>query len=170
MSLKWIGAVFIFAACGGVGYSVAAAQKREEYFLHTLLDLLQFMENELRYRLTPLPQLCHLTATQTNGILQEIFSNLEQELNYQTAPDACSCMYSALQKSREVPASVRRLLIQLGNSLGKFDLEGQLSGLQAVHCRCAEEVKWCVKDCEVRQRSYRTLALCAGAALIILFI
>ena len=170
MSLKWIGAVFVFTACGGVGCSIAAAHKTEETYLYMLLDLLQFMENELRYRLTPLPQLCHLTANHSSGVLQEIFFNLEQELNFQTAPDACSCMYAALQKSHEIPSSVRRLLIQLGKSLGRFDLEGQLSGLQAVHCRCAEEVKWCGKDREVRRRSYQTLALCAGAALVILFI
>lgn len=170
MSLKWIGAVFVFAACGGVGYSMAAAHRREEHFLRSLLELLNFMEHELQYKLTPLPQLCHLTADQANGILQEVFCNLEQELNWQTAPDACSCMYAALQKSREIPASVRRLLIQLGNSLGRFDLEGQISGLQAVHCRCSEEVAWCGKDREVRRRSYQTLALCAGAALVILFI
>lgn len=170
MSLKWIGALFVFSACGGVGYSMAAAHRQEESLLRSLLELLQFMENELQYRLTPLPQLCHLSAKQANGILREIFFTLENELTWQTAPDAGSCMHAAIQKSRELPASVRRLLIQLGNSLGRFDLDGQISGLRTVLCRCAEEAEWCGKDREGRRRSYQTLALCAGAALVILFV
>ena len=64
----------------------------------------------------------------------------------------------------------RRLLRQLGKTLGRFDLEGQLQGLQAVCAACLEARDSLQKDRDTRLRSYRTLGLCAGAALAILFL
>ena len=58
----------------------------------------------------------------------------------------------------------------MGSSLGRFDLEGQLQGLESVRIYCREQLDELSKDRDVRLRSYQTLGLCAGAALAILFV
>ena len=58
----------------------------------------------------------------------------------------------------------------MGSSLGRFDLDGQLLGLEAVRVYCQEQLSEMSKDRDVRLRSYQTLGLCAGAALAILFV
>ena len=60
MSYKWIGAILIIVSCGVCGFSVAAGKRREERLLSQLMDVLQFMEADLQYRLTPLPELCRI--------------------------------------------------------------------------------------------------------------
>lgn len=169
MNYKWIGAVLIIVGCGGFGFSIASSHKREEKILRQLLQALQYMESELQYRLTPLPELCRQVGKETSGILRDIFLNLARELDWQVSPDVCSCMSAAMKKSRDIPTSLRRLLLQLGHTLGRFDLPGQLRGLQSVRANCEEELKKLGKDRDVRLRSYQTLGLCAGAALAILF-
>lgn len=169
MSYKWIGAVLVIAGCGGFGFSLAAGHKKEEKLLRQMLHVLQFMECELQYRLTPLPELCRQAGKETGGALRDVLLDLARELDWQVAPDACSCMTAALKKNRDIPTSLRRLLLQLGRTLGRFDLTGQIRGLQSVQAECEEEMKRLGKDRDVRMRSYQTLGLCAGTALAILF-
>lgn len=170
MGYKWIGAILIIAGCSGCGFSIAAGKRREEQLLHQLLGILQFMERELQYRLTPLPELCRLAAGEVNGILNTVFQNLFRELTWQKQPDAGSCMYAAVQRSGELPPKVRRLLVQLGHTLGRFDLPGQLQGIQAVQKRCEDALGSIRKNRDERLRSYQTLGICAGAALAIILI
>ena len=170
MLYKWIGSVLIVASCSGCGFAIAAGKRREERLIHQLLDVLQFMENELQYRLTDLPELCRMAAANSQGILRAVFSNLFRELNFRKLPDAGSCMYAAIGRSGDVPSAVRRLLVQLGNSLGQFDLSGQLNGIRAVRVRCGESLERIRKNREERLRSYQTLGVCAGAALAVILI
>lgn len=170
MGYKWIGAILIVASCSGCGFAIAAGKRKEEKLLYQLLGILQFMETELQYRLTPLPELCRLAAEETSGMLHVIFMNLYRELNWQKLPDAGSCMYAAIQRSGELPSRIRRLLVQLGHTLGRFDLSGQLLGIQAVRKRCEESLGSIRNNRDERLRSYQTLGICAGAALAIILL
>ena len=170
MGYKWVGAILIIASCGGCGFSIAAGKRREEKLHNQLLDVLQFMENELQYRLTALPELCRMAAAKTRGDLRHVFSNLYQELQSRKLPDAGSCMYAAIRQNGEIPPGIRRLLIQLGNSLGQFDLPGQLTGIRSVRKRCLDSLENIRKNRDAQLRCYQTLGVCAGAALVVVLI
>lgn len=170
MDIKWIGAFLIVAGCGGFGFSLAAAHRREAALLRGLQRALQYMQNELKYRLTPLPELCAQAGAEAGGQLKLVFTDLSRAMERQLSPDAASCMMEAIRKSKEsLPPSMRRLLGQLGRSLGRFDLEGQLRGLAALEKACGEVLDRLEENKDLRLRNYQTLGLCAGAALAILF-
>ena len=167
MGYKWIGAILIVTSCTGCGFSIAAGKRNEEKILFQLLHVLQLMDSELRYRLTPLPELCHMAAKETKGCLRSIFANLHFELCRQKLPDAGSCMAKAIEKSGVLPSRIRRILSLLGSSLGRYDLEGQLQGLGSVRGRVEAALESIRKNREERLRSYQTLGICAGLALAI---
>ena len=160
MSYRWFGAALVIAGCGGFGFSIASGYKREEGILRQLLRVLNYMEWELQYRLTPLPELCRQAGKETRGTLREVFFNLARELEWQTA----------LKRSHELPRRIRGIMKQLGHTLGRFDLPGQKQGLEEVKEACRMELEALGKNRETRLRSYGTLGLCAGAALAILFL
>ncbi len=170
MTVKIIGAVMVIIACGGYGFSLAAGCRREEKLLMRMLQILQWMQSELEYRLTPLPQLCLQISEQCEGGLKKVFAGLAMELENQISPDASCCMEAALAKVRELPQSARGLLVSLGRGLGRFDLDGQVRELEAVHLQCASELEEFQSHRDQRIRSYQTLGICAGIALVILFI
>lgn len=170
MNLKFIGAAFIIAGCGGVGFSMAATHRREEKALRQLIRALDYMGCELQYRLTPLPELCRCAASESGGAVSQALLYLAVELESQVAPDAASCMNVALSRTRGLPQRARKNLQLLGSSLGKFDLQGQLTGLEAARKQCRRELEELSRDRDVRLRSYQTLGLCAGSALAILFL
>ena len=107
------------------------------------------------------------------GLLRQllrVLNYMEWELEWQTSPDAASCMTAALKRSHELPRRVRGIMKQLGHTLGRFDLPGQKQGLEEVKEACRMELEALGKNRETRLRSYGTLGLCAGAALAILFL
>lgn len=170
MNVKLIGAVLIIAGCGGVGFSMAAAHRREEGALRHLISALDYMGWELQYRLTPLPELCRSAAAESSGCVRQALNNLATELESQIAPDAAACMNAALAKTPKLPPRVRKLMLSLGSSLGRFDLPGQMKGLESTRQLCRHELEELSTDRNVRLRSYQTLGLCAGSALAILFL
>lgn len=170
MGVKWMGAVLVTVGCGGFGFSIAAAHRRQERMLRQLLRLMKYMEWELQFRLTALPELCQLAAKEADGVLKRIFSDLQRELSWQSAPEAGACMRLVLRRNPDLPPKLRRILKHLGSMLGRFELQGQLQGLRAVQEEIRNELQDAGKDREQRLRSYQTLGLCAGLALAIILV
>lgn len=170
MSYKWIGAIMVFLACGGFGFSLAASELREEAALRELTRILDFMECELQYRLTPLPELCRQASRESSGVMRKVFVALSERLDAHTSLDVAGCMCSAVADVAELPSVSKAMLVSLGNSMGRFDLVGQLKGLDCVRRECRTKLSTLAENKRSRLRSYQTLGLCAGAALAILFI
>lgn len=170
MLLKGIGALLIVVGCASVGIRLANAHRKEEHTLRRLIAALDYMECELQYRLLPLPELCRQTANVCDGVLQGVFAALADELDAQAAPDVALCLRAVLARQKQLPEQTEQALCLLGNSLGRFDLEGQLTGLETVRGECRAKLGKLTANGEVRIRSYQTLGLCAGAALAILLL
>ena len=78
MTIRIVGAALLILGCGSAGFQMAAAHMREERVLRQLLRLLDYMECELQYHLTPLPELCRQAAAQEAGVLKGVFLRLAE--------------------------------------------------------------------------------------------
>lgn len=170
MVLKGIGALLIVLGCGGFGFSMASFHRREEFALRQLLTVLDIMECELQYRLTPLPELLLLAEREASGVIQRVLRALRTELEAQISPDARACMEAALASMSGLPDSLCGALRTLGICLGRFDLPGQLQGMNRARSECQRALEQLCRNRDNRLRSYQTLGLCAGAALAILLL
>ncbi len=170
MVFKIIGAILIVASCGSVGFCLAAQHRAEEKSLRNLMNILDFMECELRYKLTALPELCKQAAVTFPNVSGKFFLALSTAMESQATPDMESCVRHALNANKNLPEITRKVLESLGKTIGRFDLEGQLKGLAACQNECKRNLDLLENDRESRLRSYQTLGLCAGAALAILLI
>ena len=170
MSIKWIGAMLIICSCGLVGFKISKSYRLEERNLRQLIGALDYMVCELRYRQSALPDICYQIGNERTGCIGKLFANLSKELNAQTSPDVQSSLITAAASIEEISGRVKEAICIMGSSLGRFDLDGQLLGLDAVRSFCQEQLRSMSKDRDARLRSYQTLGLCAGAALAILFV
>lgn len=167
MRLQWIGVILVITGCGGFGFSMAASCRREVNCLSQLIRVLNDMEWELQYRLTPLPELCRQASQDASGMIRDIFLRLARELESMRNPDAKSCMQAAVS-AKQMPKRIRKHLLSLGTSLGRYDLQGQILGLRSVRAACRKDLNELEHNKTERLRGYQTLALCAGAAIAIL--
>lgn len=170
MTVKILGIILIVIGCSGVGFGMAANYRMEEKSLRQLVGILDYMECELQFRLTTLPDLCRNTVREFNGIPGKILYELSTEMESQISPDVSCCMQSVLNRNKRIPPITFGVLEQLGTSIGRFDLEGQIKGLESVRNECKRNIEELSKNKDVRLRSYQTLGICAGAALAILLI
>lgn len=170
MTYRLLGAVLIIAGCGGFGFSMVLGEKQKESLFRKLITAIEFMQWELSYRLTPLPELLGKAGKNCGGEVGDLLMAVSRELTLQLYPDAASCMQKVLSERRDQPRNFRLLLRKLGLSLGNFDLTGQLEGLKSLQKECEKELKVLEDGRGQRFRSYETLGICAGAALAILFI
>ncbi|MBR7123182.1 MAG: stage III sporulation protein AB [Oscillospiraceae bacterium] len=170
MTLKLLGGIFIIFGCGGIGFVKAASHRREARILAEFISAIAYMQCEMQYRITPLPDLCAQTALQCTGVLRYTFSALADELNNQISPDVECCMLSALEVTRNLPKLTYVAMRSLGRALGNFGLEGQLKELDVIYIESKQTLTAFTKNQEVKLRSYQTLGICAGAVLVILFI
>ena len=170
MNYKWVGAIMVIVGCSGFGFTIASVHRKTEKHLRQMLQILLDMERLLQYKLMPLPDLCRSSVQRISGPLHRVMILFAEELEQQIAPDASSCMSAALINIRNLSSILRYLFMELGYSIGIYDLPGQLQGLEDVqiHCRKVLENMECNR--ELRIRSYQTLSICAGVALAILFL
>ena len=159
----------ILLACGGAGFFLVAGYRRQEHNPRQLIRALEYMECELQYKMTPLPELCSSASQVCTGCLRSVLQDLCLELESQVTPDATTCMNAVVAKE-DISLNLQRCLMRLGDSLGRFDLHGQLQGLISVKKYAEFELEKLCQNHDVRVRGYQTLGLCAGAALVILFL
>lgn len=168
MYIKLMGAFLILAGCGGYGIMMAVHHRREVTALHQLVFVMEKMICELEYRLTPLPDLCRFGAQQTSGALGKYLAELARTLDTQVSPDVEICSATALKSTPGLPGYATAQLQILSQTLGRFDLAGQISGLQSCKQSCLAQLEILEHQQTQRLRSYQTLGFCAGAALAIL--
>ena len=170
MAYKWIGAALIIAGSSGFGFSLASSHRKTEKQLRQFLQILEEMECLLQYKLISLPELCRNVVRRINGPLRNLFLQFAKELEHQVAPDAPSCMAAALAQCKNINGNLRYLCSELGYSLGVYDLAGQLKGLDSARKNCERVLKNLECNRELRIRSYKTLGICAGVAIVLLFV
>ena len=170
MNIRLAGALLVLLGCGSVGFSIAAESCFQERSLRHLLNALDYMQCELLYRQLPLPDLCRKVGEAGFGQISAVFLNLAEELEHQNHSNASLCLKRVIEGLRGLPVYSKEALEELGRNLGRFDLDGQICGFEAVRNSCVKKLEILTRDKTVRLRSYQTLGLCAGAALAILFI
>ena len=170
MNYKLIGAITVILGCGGCGLMMASHYLGNIRLLRNFITVLDYMRCELQYRATPLPQLCRTAGEQGSGKVQRAFLMLADELDSQISPDVYCCMSGVISRLGIDYEPMNRLFLELGSSLGKFDITGQIKALENAREQARELHTQLQNGKENRLRSYQTLGLCAGAAIAILFV
>lgn len=170
MNIKIIGAVLIISCCAGFGFSISAQCRREVRMLENLRRFVSTAQWELQYRLTPLPELVRTCCKQLIPSLKPVLLSFADFLEEQIYPQASDCMNAAVHQEDGLPIRVRHILHQMGQSMGRFALEGQLEGLKALDAQIEAELMEIHDNRISRIKSYQALSLSAGAALAILLL
>lgn len=170
MYIKWIGALMVVLGCGGYGILLAMNHRREVAALRQLVQGIDVMIWELEYRLTPLPDLCRLGAESAAGAVRTCLAAIAAALDEQVSPDVGICVTHALKKVPAIPKYAASQIQALGQTLGRFDLSGQVTALHQCKQACLGQLEVLEHHQPQRLRSYKTIGFCAGVALaIILF-
>lgn len=171
-TIRIVGMVLVAGASASAGFGAALRVRQSISQMRQLSSALEVMRCELQYAMTPLPQLCDVVAKTAKGTIHTLFLNLGKGLTGEDNCDTSQAMRQAIGQTRALalPEDILFSLLELGQTMGKFDLNGQLSILEMTQKRIQMCLERYERDQNQRCRSYQALGLCAGAALIILMI
>ena len=170
MTMKICGALLVMVGSGGIGLALSVEDRRQEQILEQLCKCIQWMRWELAYRMPSLPALCRSAAQYCDSTIGSVMNDLAEQLEAQLHPEPAESMRHAIEKCIIIPERAMRHLYELGNILGQFDLQHQISGLEAAEADCRRELEQIRGGKEARMRNYRTLSLCAGAGLVMILL
>ena len=136
------------------------------------IDAVLRIRHELQYRLTPLPDVFLALQESREAAVAAFFSGLAGSLS---AADTCTVGYACRQALRRteglcIPAGVRTALMSLFDTLGKYDLDGNLQALDLALGRLREEARQLQGSAAARCKTYVTLGVCTGLAVAVILI
>ena len=170
MTIRIIGAILIVIGCSSVGFLMAHSYRKEISILSEFADFLNMLECELQYRSPPVALVIKSFAGEKKGELCVFLRQLSKELDSQIRPSVESCVNAAISKVNDLPKQTEVYVRKLGATLGLFDIEGQILEIQALRKEVIDKLAFMQKNQSTQVKNYKTLGICAGAALAILFI
>lgn len=170
MIVKLLGAVCVMVVCGGFGAMLAYTKIKEINLLNQWVRMLLRLENEIHYRLKAIPDIFRQISAEESGVLSDFLLQTAIEMENQIQPDVSRCMAVSASSLVGIPNSVIKLIEHLGNELGRYEVEGQITGIKQIRLKAEELLSVLERDRIKRIRGYQTLGICAGAALVIIFI
>lgn len=170
MTIKWIGMLLILGSSVSVGLGAAMRVRRCCAQLSQLQSALELMKCELSYTMTKLPQLAQVVADATQGAVSALFSRLAVLLKQESEASCGALMAQAIAQTKglALPDELLAGLRELGQTLGRYDLDGQLRLLDLLLARIGQLAGSMETDRRARCRSYEALGICTGLAIIIL--
>lgn len=160
----------ILCGCGVFGIMSASSYRKEIRTLRSFIDMLHAIECELQYKANKLQNVFEDLADSAISPMSDFCRRLAAEFDSQVQPCVPDCVYAALAKCRNIPKSTESYIIKLGLTLGRFDLNGQLLELCALKKETELTLSKLSAQQDTKAQNMKTLAICAGAAIVILFI
>lgn len=155
-----------------MGLGLARTVRRQQAQTLAFIDAVLRIRHELQYRLTPLPEIFAALGGSRNREIAEFFSRLAALLS---SAQTCTVGYACRQALRRtevlcIPAGVRTALMSLFDTLGKYDLDGNLQALDLALGRLREEARQLQGSAAARCKTYVTLGVCTGLAVAVILI
>ena len=132
--MKALGLFFLFAGSVSAGVVYCKQKKQKLLILRELIFSLDHMEGQLRTNDLPLKELCTQMVHMSGRAVCPFYASLTRKLSQLGEVSFAELWGQAL--TEELPGLdgvMRDTLLQLGNSLGRYELQQQLRALQA--CR-----------------------------------
>ena len=164
--MKLLGCMLLMGACSLCGFAASEQLAKRTERLNLLLRLVNDMMNLLRYTLPTVDDMILMLAVQPCYAALTFLRSVA-DTQSQTA-FAERWAQVILQQFK--PSEERNLLLQIGQTLGSTDLDGQLSALTL----CKEQLGNLLRHAEEKKQShasmYRSMGLLTGLFLVILLI
>ena len=170
MIYRFCGAFLLTAGFGSIGFLLKKRRKQELLMLQQIYRLIDSLICDLQYRQSPLYRLVNDGIGLLSGELRCLIVKFSAELESQVSPDVGCCMAAALASFDRIPNSVRKVLTALGQSFGRFDMEGQLRWLEAIQSACRKDCRYLEDRLESYCRCCQAYSLGAGAIIALILL
>lgn len=168
--IKLIGGLFVVLGAGSFGISGTIRFYSQLRTLRAFSAAIEILKCEMNYTLAPLAKLCNNVAGRTRGACADFFSSFGKLLSEGVPRSLAVRRLLSDEKRYRLPKEAQIALLELFESLGAYELEGENRLLQMTALRLKSAEERLEREKKPLAKSYATLGLCTGLALVILFL
>lgn len=169
--LKLLGVLCLLGGATAVGFGAEGQLNRRVKSLRSLRDGLAWMERELSFRLTPLPDLLQQLA-EKKQIASRFFQRCRESLPELGKYSMGELWSRALAAEEDLLLQPEELavLLTLGDVLGRYDSQGQQEALQVAVNELSQRLTIAEEEKNRLGKLYRVLGISAGALSVIVLL
>ena len=167
--IRLFGAFLVAAGGAWLGGQAAAGLRRAVEILRQMAEGLALLEQELELTASPLPLLLR-GAARVDGPAARLFRDCARGLDRLDREDFSSLWRRLVGERDELGPEGQAILIPLGETLGRCDVQRQREALSAARRRLEELAGRREADSRRRGRVYQALGLSGGVFLVILLL
>ena len=166
--MKTLGIIFIMVSAVSAGIRIGSVLKSKCMHLQYLLDALLLFKNELTYSAKPLPELCAVISNSAQGNVKEMFADISDQMQNNRWLSFKTALEHAL--NRYPDDTSEETLLELASSIGQYDLQAQIGGIDLAMIRIRQLLRSMESERSMKSKTYKTLSICAGLAVVILLL
>ncbi|MEM1483827.1 stage III sporulation protein AB [Oscillospiraceae bacterium PP1C4] len=167
--LKVSGMILIIICTTSIGMAMARTLSKRVSELKASIAVLGALERELSYSLTP-PDEAIAKLEQLESFAAVAFLPACASLCRQGIPFPSAWRRAVHEQRGELMPDDVTILANLSETLGQYDLEGQLSRINQAKMQLQFQLDGARERCKTHSKLYRTMGLLSGAFIVIVFI
>jgi stage III sporulation protein AB len=168
---KLLGALLVTAASMMSGWAARQGLRQQLSQLRQLRLALELMQGELELHMPAVSQLFETVGNQLGGSLGEFFLGTAVKMAAVTGRPPKTAMKLQLEEQNlSLSGEEKAMLLELGGTLGRYDLEGQARTLELYKHRLDGRIETETQVIRQRSKAWMTASVCTGLMLVVLML
>lgn len=171
MLLKLIGSVFLLFAGTMFGFYQAMQYARRPRQIRQLVGILQRLETEVSFGLTPLPEALLIVSRQSTEPLAGMLHMAGEQLEIKDGRSMREIWESSISQTwnqSSMKKNEKEIMLELGFTLGRSSSSDQVKHLRLAASQLQVEEAAALEDQQRYEKMWRSLGVLVGALAVIL--
>jgi len=168
---KYIVLFFIFLVSAGIGNLISKKYRNRVYELKSFKEAFNILEAKIKFTYEPLGDIFEeISNLFYKNIIKSVFIDARKNMNNMDLKTSWCTSLDVNKIKTSLNNEDINVLKNLGNMLGKTDVEGQLSEIKLNMNFLDTQIMNAEEYCKKNEKMYRTLGTIFGLAIIIILI
>lgn len=166
---RYLFLILILSGSTSIGFLISKRYKERVKELNAISRLINILQNKIKFTHMPLGEILEeISDIKTNPRISDLFYKVSQKLKTKSTQDSWDESIEEEKFYLNLKNEDINLIKSLGNTLGKTDTEGQMSGIHQFNTLLQIQIKEAEQERLKNEKMYKSLGTIVGLAIVIL--
>jgi len=168
--IKFIILITIFGASTSIGFLMSKKYKNRVIELREFKNAINILETKIKFTYEPIPEIFIQISNNLENNISKIFKKASEYIGENTTKEAWNKAIEELKLELHLNNEDIDIIQNLGNLLGKTDIEGQISEIKVTSNFIDTQIVKAEEEQKKNEKMYRNLGTIVGLAIVIILI
>lgn len=168
--IKFIILITIFGASTSIGFLMSKKYKNRVIELREFKNAINTLEAKIKFTYEPIPEIFNQISKNLENNISKIFNKASEYIGENTTKEAWDKAIEELIPELNLNNEDIKIIKNLGNLLGKTDIDGQISEIKVTSNFIDTQIIKAEEERKKNEKMYRNLGTIVGLAIVIILI